>query len=280
MTGGTDILMITHNRPEYVRLSLAHLLGTCPTDARVWLWHNGDDRETLAAAEQFRDHPRLHRFHHSPENVGLQQPTNWVWRESSGAYLSKVDDDCLPASGWLETLRKAHEDVPGFGVIGTWRFPPEDVDQDLVNAKLASYPGGHQLMRNHWVQGSGYLMKRELVGRVGPVTRLGFTDWCLRAARLGYINGWYYPFIPEDHMDDPRSPNTIYHTDADFLARRPLSARTTGVTTVSDWADQMRRSARVVQEASLDLREYRGWRRRRRQLVHRARRAMLGKAPW
>jgi hypothetical protein len=136
-------------------------------------------------------------------------------------------------------------------------------------------------MRNHWVQGSGYLAKREVVTRVGPI-RDGesFTAWCIRAARLGYTNGWYYPFIAEDHMDDPRSPNTIYHTDADFMARRPLSAKATGVTTVAEWTQQMRRSARVVQEASLDLREYDGWRKRRKSAVRRIRRALTGRAPW
>lgn len=278
---GIDILMITFNRPEYVRLSLSHLLSTCPPDARVWLWHNGTDEPTLDVVEQLRRHPTVHRFHHSPENVGLASPTNWLWAESTGDYLSKVDDDCLPDVRWLTTLRTAHQDVAEFGVIGCWRFPDEDVDQRLVAAKLARYPGGHQLMRNHWVQGSGYLAKREVVDKVGPIPDNGsFTSWCLSAARLGYVNGWYYPFIPEDHMDDPRSPNTIYHTDAEFLARRPLSAKATGATTIAEWVEQMRHSARVVQAASLDLREYQGWRQRRRTIVRRVRLALSGKARW
>jgi glycosyltransferase involved in cell wall biosynthesis len=277
---GIDILMITYDRAEYVRLSLPHLLSTCPPDARVWLWHNGMDGATLESVEELRHHPSVHRFHHSPDNVGLGVPTNWMWTESTGAYLSKVDDDCLPEAGWLTTLRSVHEQVPELGVAGCWRFPDEDVDGDLVAAKVVDLPGGHRLMRNHWVQGSGYLVKRSVVDRVGPVTADGFTAWCLRAARLGHLNGWYYPFLMEDHMDDPRSPNTIYHTDADFMARRPLSAKTTGVTTLAEWTDQMRRSARVVQAASLDLREYSGWRQRRRNVVRRVRRAVLGRAPW
>lgn len=278
---GIDILMITFNRPEYVRLSLPHLLSTCPPDARVWLWHNGTDQPTLDAVTELRQHPRVHRFHHSVDNVGLAAPTNWLFTESTGDYVSKVDDDCLPDPDWLARLRQAHQDVPQFGVIGCWRFPDEDLDERLLAAKLADYAGGHRLLHNHWVQGSGYLAKRELVERLGPVTdRRSFTGWCLDAARHGYLNGWYYPFIREDHMDDPRSPNTIYHTDAEFMARRPLSAQTTGVTTVAEWTDQMRHSARVVQAASLDLREYQGWRHRRRTLVRRAKLALSGKARW
>ncbi len=274
-----DILMVTYDRPEYVRLSLPHLLSTCPPDARVWLWHNGSDEPTLQVVKEYAD--AVHRFHHSVANVGLRTPTNWLWAESSGRYLSKVDDDCLPAGEWLTTLRRAHEDVAEFGVIGTWRFPPEDTDPALVTRKLAGYPGGHRLMRNHWVQGSGYLLKRAAVERVGPIAGgESFTAWCLRSARAGYVNGWYYPFLAEDHLDDPRSPNTIYHTDADFMARRPLSARATGVETVAEWTEQMRRSARVVQEASLDLREYAGCRRRRRAVARRLRRVLTGRSMW
>jgi hypothetical protein len=223
----------------------------------------------------------VHRFQHSPTNLGLREPTNWLWREATGDYLSKVDDDCLPEAGWLEKLRRAHEDVPSFGVIGTWRFPDEDIDDELVAAKLADYPGGHRLLRNHWVQGSGYLLKRDVVRQAGPIPEgESFTTWCLRTARLGWVNGWYHPFLREDHMDDPRSPHTIYRTDADFVARRPLSAQRTGVTTIAEWTEQMRHSALVVQAASLDLREYQGWRRRRRTAVRRIRLALTGRAPW
>jgi GT2 family glycosyltransferase len=278
---GTDILMITHNRPEYVRLSLPRLLSSCPPDARVWLWHNGTHQPTLDVVEELRHHPRVHRFRHSPVNAGLREPTNWLWQESAGDYLSKIDDDCLHEEGWLAKLRRAHEDVPEFGVIGTWRFPDEDVDETLVAAKLAEYPGGHRLLRNHWVQGSGHLLKREVVRQVGPLTESEtFTAWCVRAARHGWVNGWYYPFVREEHMDDPRSPHTIYRTDEEFLARRPLSARDTGVRSLAEWAEHMRHSARLVQTASLDLREYQGWRLRRRTVVRRIRRVLTGRAPW
>ncbi|MGA3565163.1 glycosyltransferase family 2 protein [Melissospora conviva] len=276
-----DILMITHNRPEYVRLALPHLLESCPPQARVWLWHNGTDEETLRAVLAHRDHPRLHRFHHSPVNTGLRTPTNWLWQEATGAYLGKVDDDCLPDPAWLRVLPAAHADNPRFGVIGCWRFPDSDVDPELVAKKLADYPGGHRLMRNHWIQGSGYLVKREVLDQLGPLRPdESFTGWCLRAARAGWVNGWYHPFLHEEHMDDPRSPHTIYRTDADLLARLPLSARNTGCRTVADWTDQMRHAALVVQRAPLDLRAYEGWRWRVRNIGRRIRLGIGARAPW
>src|SRR5262249_24933662 len=121
-----DVLMITYNRPEYTRLSLQRLLDSCSEDARVWVWHNGADADTLGVVEALRGHPRFCRFHHSPENRKLREPTNWLWSQATGLYLSKVDDDCLVPDGWIEKLRCAHEDVPEFGVIGCWRFEDED----------------------------------------------------------------------------------------------------------------------------------------------------------
>lgn len=278
---GIDIIMITYNRPEYVRLSLPHLLNTAGPDTRVWVWHNGTDQRTLDEVTAVRDHPRLHRFHHSPVNVGLREPTNWLWREARGDLLGKVDDDCLQDPEWLPTLRRAHAEVPGFGVVGAWRFPDEDNDPGLIAAKLVGYPGGHGLLRNHWVQGSGYLAKRRTVEEAGPIAEHeSFTSWCLRTARLGWINGWYHPFLREDHMDDPRSPNTLYRTDADLAARPPLSATATGVRTIAEWTEHMRHSARLVQAATLDLRHYQGWRWRRRLVARRIRRTLTGRAPW
>ena len=40
----------------------------------------------------------------------------------------------------------------------------------------------------------------------------------------------------------------------------PLSAAANGVTTVDQWTAQLRRSAVLLQSASLDLRHYGGWR--------------------
>jgi glycosyltransferase involved in cell wall biosynthesis len=281
VTATVDILMITYNSADYVGLSLPRLLDSCDEHARVWLWHNGDDEATLAAVQPYLDHPRVFRFHHSPENQKLRAPTNWLWSGSDADFVSKVDDDCLVAPDWLQVLRRPYEDFDGFGVLGSWRYPDEDFDPAVAQAKIVDYPGGHRVLRNHWVQGSGYLLPRRLVERHGPLRpEESFTAYCVRLARGGAVNGWYYPFVREDHMDDPRSPHTIFVDDESFRARMPLSAQALGVTRLADWEEQMRQSARVAQTASLDLREYAGWRARRRHVVRRVQRAVKGRARW
>ena len=54
--------------------------------------------------------------------------------------------------------------------------------------------------------------------------RQQFTNYANDLARHDWINGWHYPFIPEEHMDDPRSPDTMLRTDDDLRRRNPLSA--------------------------------------------------------
>ncbi len=123
-----DVLMITYNRPDYVALSLPQLLEECDERTRVWLWHNGDDAATLKIVRQVLDHPRVAEFHHSTKNMGLRDPTNWLWANAAGGFVSKVDDDCLLPQGWARTLADAHAANPSFGVIAASRIRDEGSD--------------------------------------------------------------------------------------------------------------------------------------------------------
>ena len=258
-----DILMITYRWPRYAAASLERLLGTCDDSMKVWLWHNGTDAETLDVVRSFLDHPAIAHFHHCPQNKKLWEPTNWMWSRSRATYVAKVDDDCLVDPAWARTLRAAHRDNPKFGVIGSWRFYEEDFHPRLAQRKIETFKGGHQVMKNAWVQGSGYLMKRRCIEEQGLLPPgQPFPRYCIEVAHRGYQNGWYFPFIHEEHLDDPRSPNTGLRSDADLLDRMPLSAQKTGVRTLKDWEAQMRLSARKVQAANPDPRYHRGWRKK------------------
>lgn len=281
MTPIVDVLMITYDRADYARQALARLVDVADaadTTVRVWIWHNGHDRATLEVAERFASHPRVHRFHHSHENQRLLVPTNWLWQEADGDYVAKVDDDCLVDDGWTDRLVAAHEAWDGFGVLACWRFQEEDFDPALSAPKIATFPGGHQVLQNLWVQGSSYVMPRRHVERFGTLgPRQSFTQYCKRLAVAGLVNGWCYPFVREDHMDDPRSSNTALRTDDDLRRRLPLSAQRNGVRTLAEWEASIRRSARIAQSAPLDAGRYRGWRKRLHNGSRRVRRAVTGR---
>jgi GT2 family glycosyltransferase len=253
--------MITYNREKYTRLALERLLASCDAHMRVWVWHNGGPNETLQAVKEYQSHPNFHHLHVSDANKKLREPTNWFWRTSDGRYLSKVDDDCLVPDGWGETLRRALDAVPEFGIIGSWRFYEEDFRPEAARKKIIAFEAGHRLMAHCFVQGSGYVMKRAVVDRLGCIRpNESFVDFCRRAAVAGWINGWYFPFIHEEHMDDARSPYFAYPTEESFRRHMPLSAINNGIASLEEWRNRSRWMARHLQEDRMNPRNYFGWR--------------------
>jgi GT2 family glycosyltransferase len=263
-TSSIDILMVTHDRPEYTKRSLGRLLDSCDESMRVWVWHNGEHAETLATVRSLWGHERFHRLYHSPENRLIRTPINWLFANAGGDLLSLVNDDCVVSDGWADTLTRVHEDVEDLGVVACWHFQPEGYDPGIAEKKVRNLNGGHSLMCNAWVQGSGVMFKRRCVDEIGWLNDddFGFTPWCIRLAAAGWTNGWYVPLVPIDHMDDPRSPNSKLRTDADLAAHMPLSARHRNTTTIDEWTSHLRRSARAIQVASADPRRYVGWRKK------------------
>jgi glycosyltransferase involved in cell wall biosynthesis len=270
-----DVLMITYNRPQYTRVSLSKLLESSREKSRVWLWHNGEDAETLDVVRRYES--QLHRFHHSTQNVGLTEPTNWLFKNADGDFLAKVDDDCVVPLDWIPKLSCAHRDVPELGVVACWHFQPEDFIPECANRKIKAFAGGHRLLVNTWVGGSGYLMKRACVDQLGILKRgQSFSNYCIEISQAGWTNGWIYPFLYQDHMDDPRSPRTSIKSDEDLAGCLPLSARRSGVQTVEEWTAQLRKSARQVQEAPIDKDHWSSRRRMLRRIRAKLRRFATG----
>jgi glycosyltransferase involved in cell wall biosynthesis len=253
------VLMITYNRPAYTAMALARLCDTLPGDARVTVWDNGSSAEMISVLKKFESRPAVEKIIYNPTNDKLRGPTNWFWQNTTDAeFVSKVDDDGLMPDRWTETLEQAHRDVPEFGVLGTWRFPDEDFAANLAVKKIQTF-GAHKILRNCWVEGSGYLMKRSVIARAGFIRdNESFTTYCTRAAAAGFINGWYYPFLYQEHMDDPRAPHTEMKTEADFRRLLPLSAQTFKIKSREEWTNKLRQLARNLQTCSYDPKDYLG----------------------
>jgi hypothetical protein len=258
-----DVLMVTYNRAGFTAAALERLLETCDDRMRVWLWHNGDHAETLALVRSHLDHPRVAGFHHSLDNTGrrgLWKPTNWLFEQASGAYVSKVDDDCLMPEGWADVLRTAHGDVPELGAIGCWRFRPEDVVPSLARERIQEF-GTHRIFRNCWIEGTGFLMKRSTVEGFGPMRPgTSFPTYCKHLAVAGWLHGWYYPFLHQEHMDDPRSPYRSLQQERGFRAYR--GGRPIWRGSAEAHVRMIRDSALHVQRSSLDPTRHVGWRRK------------------
>ncbi len=271
MDDHADIFMITYNRASYVELSLPNLLSTCRPDDRIWIWHNGTHEETIAAVREHADHPNVARIHFSDQNLKLREPTNWFWSHATAPYLGKVDDDCLVPEGWIERLVRIHQDSERAGILSCWPFLEEDLNKALVARKTVRL-GGHGVMANPWVGGAGYIMKRLCQERCGPLgDSEGFTTYCMRVCKAGWLVGWPMPPLLMDHMDDPRSNHTIFRTDEDVLAHRGLTATWRGIETVDAMTKRVKEAALELQTGSSNWRDYYGWRAKVRRTMRKLR---------
>ena len=129
---------------------------------------------------------------------------NTIWGKSKADLVGKLDNDCLVTSGWARTLAKAHEDIEDLGVVACWHFRVDDFDCKRAKHKIQTF-GQHRLLRHPWTCGTGLLIKRETFARFGPIQGPGTTQYWLRMAVAGMVNGFYYPFVLQEHMDDPKS---------------------------------------------------------------------------
>jgi len=48
-------------------------------------------------------------------------------------------------------------------------------------------------------------VKRKTFEEIGPIREKAMPKYWLKMAAAGYINGFYYPLIYQEHMDDPKS---------------------------------------------------------------------------
>jgi glycosyltransferase involved in cell wall biosynthesis len=241
--GISDVLMITHNRPEYFALSLPALLESGDETLRVWVWQNGTNEAVTGIIDSYRNHKRLYRVHQSAENTGLHTPTNWLWSEADGEYIGKVDDDILVPNGWVSTLSQSHRRVPRLGALGCWGMQASDYDERLAPKKMSTY-SGVTILESPWMAGSVYLMKRACVVD-GGLLRQGdtFPGYCVGLAWLGWIHGWQVPLLLAENMDDPRSPHCMLKTEEDFQKAKPLTAKRYNLKTLEEWKDLNRKSA-------------------------------------
>jgi glycosyltransferase involved in cell wall biosynthesis len=211
------IVVPTYNRIEYTKLTLERLLSDTTEDFDLYIWDNGStDLTKQYLLDELRD-PRIVEVITNEENVGQTGAMNYVWSKTKADLVGKLDNDCLVTPGWSRVFEKAHKDISRLGAVAMWHFPVNMFDgASAQKAKKIQTFGEHQIVRHPWVCGSGFIMKRETYLKYGPWEsgrHVGTTQYFLRMALGGEINGWYYPLIWQEHMDNPLSSYTKLKDD-------------------------------------------------------------------
>jgi len=275
-----DLVFVCWNRLDYTRLSLESILSDPTEEFQLTIWDNGSTDGTVEYLRREVDDPRIKDIVLSKENVGQIAAVNAIWSRSKADLLGKLDNDCLMMPGWTRTLAQAHADIEELGVVACWHYPLDEFDETRARraGKVQTF-GRHQILRHPWTCGTGLLVKRDTYHRFGPLQGNGTTQYWLRMALAGYVNGFYYPLIPQEHMDDPRSSHCLFKTDRELQQYKDISVvlKEHGITTMEA---RWRRRAQVLHNLNAEpwqAEYYVGWRRRLRRVRHMIRRLVTGR---
>jgi glycosyltransferase involved in cell wall biosynthesis len=201
-----DLVFVTRNRLQYTKLSLPRLLSDPTEEFSLTIWDNGSIDGTKEYLSSLQD-TRIVQKVFSKKNIYLHGAANDVFSKSSADLVGIIPNDFLVTPGWTRPLANAHADVPQFGMIGCWHFFPEDFDYEQAKHKIQKF-GQHRILRHPWTGGGAGLVKLKTVRECGPFESSGTTSYWMRMALKGYVNGFYFPLIYVEHMDDPRSEHS------------------------------------------------------------------------
>ncbi len=266
------LVFVTYNRLHYSKLALSSVLGDPTEEFSLTIWDNASTDGTVEYLKNKVTDHRIVDIVFSKDNIGQTAAVNEIWSKSKADLFGKLDNDCLMTPGWTKTLVRAYEDIDGLGLIGCWRFPLEDFDENSVRkaGKIQTF-GKHQILRHPWTCGSGMLIRRETFNEFGPIRAGTTTKYQLQIALSGYINGYYYPLILQEHMDDLKSKHCLLKDDESIRKYREVTVvlREHNVRTMKDRWARRRLVLRNLNCGPWDVKYYVGWRGKIRNLRER-----------
>jgi 2-polyprenyl-3-methyl-5-hydroxy-6-metoxy-1,4-benzoquinol methylase/GT2 family glycosyltransferase len=225
------LLMVAYNRLEYTRLALEAVLKLDYPNLNVIVWDNASTdgtveylRERLGAerhrGRSLQNAPQL-TFIPSPMNRGVVFPMNEVWSSDPEAeLLAKIDNDTLVPPELLKRLAESHLRSNQFGVLSGFHFRQEG--EALAEEHRIKTFDGVRVLPQPYSGGCAVMIRREVferIGRIGcrsdgpngrPFMDSGWTAYQQRLTQEGFVNGYPWPPIHVDHMEDTRSLHCIH----------------------------------------------------------------------
>ncbi len=262
-----DLVFITYNRLDYTKLALSSVLADPNKEFSLTIWDNASTDGTAEYLKSEVSDPRISDIVLYEKNIGQTAAVNKIWANSKAELLGKLDNDCIVTPGWTSTLAQAHKDIPNLGVVACWHFFPEDFDYQKAEHKIQRF-GKHRIFRHPWTCGTGLLIKNETYRKFGPIRDRMTTRYWLNMASAGFINGFYYPLIYQEHMDDPMSRYCRINTDEGIRKYADISVglKVRGFKTYADTVKWRELIIRNLLEDPFEAKYYLGWRRKLRAL--------------
>ncbi len=256
-----DLAFVTYNRVDYTRKSLASILADPTEEFSLTIWDNASTDGTAEYLRREVRDPRIREIVYSRTNIGQIPAVNQIWSQSKADLLGKLDNDCIMTPGWTRILAKAHEDIPKLGVVACFHFFESDFDYSRAAHKIQKF-GSHRILRHPWTCGTGFLIKRSTYEESGPIDGDATTHYWIKMALRDYINGFYYPLVFQEHMDDPKSQYCQLKDQATFEAARGVTVtlehpKINSVGGLYWWRDEVLTN---LLDGPWEVRYYVGWR--------------------
>jgi glycosyltransferase involved in cell wall biosynthesis len=217
-----DLVFVTYNRLDYTQKALTSILADPTEEFRLTIWDNASKDGTVEYLRgEVRD-PRISDIILSKENKGQIAAVNEVWSRSKADLLGKLDNDCMVTPGWTRTLGQAHADIDALGVVACWHYFPDDFDEARARHKIQTF-GRHRIFRHPWTCGTGLLIKNRDYRKFGPIQSNATTQYWMKMALAGRVNGFYYPLVLQEHMDDPKSVHSHLKDEESYQKAKEIT---------------------------------------------------------
>ena len=222
------LCMVTWDRLSYTKQALKSLMKQKNKDWKLTIVDNGSLDGTVDYLKTLKDE-RIDIVLWE-ENKGLSTATDYVFGRATTKYIGRVDNDIILPVNWLDRCLQAHEAYDNFGFIGGFHFKSEDLAER--QPKPSEFNGVEVWEKQH-IGGCSFLLRRKnYKEKIGGQGVMGLTDYQLAWKEQGFVNGYLYPLVYVQHLEDPREP---HHIDTEEYDNTSLRVR--GVAG-QDWINQ------------------------------------------
>ncbi|HLK58711.1 MAG TPA: glycosyltransferase [Chthonomonadaceae bacterium] len=230
----TSVVVITLNRPDYVRTCLQRLQAQQPRPDQVIVVDSSQDDRTTRVVAEF---PGVLYLRNENGFGRMTTSRNIALKHCTGAIIAFVDDDAFAHAGWLAALLAAYTD-PKIGAVGgrALNNQPGEEKQGVdrigrlmpygdVQGNFAADPGA--ILPVDHIMGCNMSFRREVLARLGGF-REDFpgisgvcedTDMSLRVRKMGYTI-LFNPAAVVDHVAAPQAIGKRFDTRYSYNAQR------------------------------------------------------------
>ena len=185
-----DIIIPIWNQPQYTRECIEHLVKNTRYPYRLILIDNGSDAATRDYLKALAIDGAEKVLIRNESNLVFVKAVNQGLKASGAPYVCVLNNDTIPAPGWLENLVEFAETHKDAGLLNPVCDGHGDAPVEEYAKRLETNKGRYMEMNQCF--GFCMLIKREVIDKIGYLDEAfgigGFddTDYSMRAHKAGY----------------------------------------------------------------------------------------------